>query len=145
MAKIKSVRTRVWNWTGPTVLPQGNICTNASDALWMKGDTMASFRFHQWLTCEVEADDGTIGIGNAALAPLVVLDIFKQINRIRKELGMTILIVEQNVRMALLLASYGYVIHDGRIHIEGEAESMIHDDKVRHAYLGGTVAEVENA
>ena len=41
-------------------------------------------------------------------------------------------------------ASYGYVIHDGRIHIEGEAESMIHDDKVRHAYLGGTVAEVEN-
>ena len=82
---------------------------------------------------------------SAALAPLVVLDIFKQINRIRKELGMTILIVEQNVRMALLLASYGYVIHDGRIHIEGEAESMIHDDKVRHAYLGGTVAEVENA
>ncbi len=81
---------------------------------------------------------------SAALAPLVVLDIFKQINRIRKELGMTILIVEQNVRMALLLASYGYVIHDGRIHIEGQAEDMIHDDKVRHAYLGGTVAEAEN-
>lgn len=82
---------------------------------------------------------------SAALAPLVVLDIFKQINRIRNELGMTILIVEQNVRMALLLASYGFVIHDGRIHIEGESADMIHDDKVRHAYLGGTVAEVENA
>lgn len=82
---------------------------------------------------------------SAALAPLVVLDIFKQINRIRKELGMTILIVEQNVRMALLLASYGFVIHDGRIHIEGASADMIHDDKVRHAYLGGTVAEVENA
>lgn len=80
---------------------------------------------------------------SAALAPLVVLDIFKQINRIRKELGMTILIVEQNVRMALLLASYGYVIHDGRIHIEGNADDMINDDKVRLAYLGGTVAEVE--
>lgn len=80
---------------------------------------------------------------SAALAPLVVLDIFRQINRIREEMGMTILVVEQNVRMALLLAGYGYVIHDGRIHIEGKAEDMIHDEKVRHAYLGGTVAEVE--
>ena len=80
---------------------------------------------------------------SAALAPLVVLDIFKQINRIRTELGMTILVVEQNVRMALLLASYGYVVHDGRIHIEGDAEDMIGDDKVRLAYLGGTVAETD--
>jgi len=80
---------------------------------------------------------------SAALAPLVVLDIFKQINRIRTELGMTILVVEQNVRMALLLASYGYVIHDGKIHIEGDAEDMIHDDNVRLAYLGGTVAETD--
>jgi len=71
MTKIKSIRTRVWNWAGPTVPPQGNFCTNASDALGMKGDAMESFRFHQWLTCEVEADDGTIGIGNAALAPSV--------------------------------------------------------------------------
>ncbi len=82
---------------------------------------------------------------SAALAPLVVLDIFKQINRIRAEMGMTILVVEQNVRMALLLANYGYVIHDGRIHIEGNADDMINDDKVRLAYLGGTVAEVEGA
>ena len=80
---------------------------------------------------------------SAALAPLVVLDIFKQINRIRQEMGMTILIVEQNVRMALLLASYGYVIHDGQIQIQGDASDMIHDDKVRLAYLGGTVAETE--
>lgn len=72
MTKIKSIRTRVWNWKGPSVPPQGNFCTNASDALWSKGDAMASFRFHQWLTCEIETDDGTIGIGNAALAPTVV-------------------------------------------------------------------------
>lgn len=72
MSKIKSVRTRVWNWTGPTVPPAGNFCTNASDALRDRGDAMSSFRFHQWLTCEVEAEDGTIGIGNAALAPTVV-------------------------------------------------------------------------
>ena len=77
---------------------------------------------------------------SAALAPLVVLDIFKQINKIRSETDMTILIVEQNVRMALLLAEYGYVIHDGRIHVEGSASEMIDNDKVRNAYLGGTVA-----
>ena len=72
MTKIKNIRTRVWNWTGPTVPPQGNFCTNASDVLWESGDAMASFRFHQWLTCEIETDDGTVGIGNAALAPSVV-------------------------------------------------------------------------
>ena len=72
MTRIKSVRARVWNWTGPTVPPQGNFCTNATDVIYDKGDAMSSFRFHQWLTCEVESEDGTVGIGNAALAPTVV-------------------------------------------------------------------------
>jgi L-alanine-DL-glutamate epimerase-like enolase superfamily enzyme len=72
MTKIISVKARVWNWKGPTVPPQGNFCTNASDALWDKGDAMHSFRFHQWLTCEIITDDGTFGIGNAALAPSLV-------------------------------------------------------------------------
>jgi L-lyxonate dehydratase len=72
MVKIKSVRTRVWNWKGPTVPPQANFCTNASDVLYESGDAMDSFRFHQWLTCEIETEDGTVGIGNAALAPDLV-------------------------------------------------------------------------
>ena len=72
MAKIISIKTRVWNWKGPTVPPQGNFCTNASDVLWDKGDAMHSFRFHQWLTCEITTDDGSVGIGNAALAPSLV-------------------------------------------------------------------------
>ena len=72
MTKIKSVRTRVWNWTGKTVPPKANFCTNASDMLYERGDAMNSFRFHQWLTCEIETEDGTIGIGNAALAPGLV-------------------------------------------------------------------------
>ena len=72
MTTIKSVRTRVWNWTGPTVPPQPNFCTNAGDILWDRGDAMQSFRFHQWLTCEVETDSGEIGICNAALAPPLV-------------------------------------------------------------------------
>jgi branched-chain amino acid transport system ATP-binding protein len=76
---------------------------------------------------------------SAALAPLIVLDIFRTIHRITLD-GMTVLMVEQNVRMALLLAEYGYVIKDGVIHIEGPAEQLIHDDNVRLSYLGGTVA-----
>lgn len=72
MNKIKSVRSRVWQWNGPTVPPQAKFCTNASDVLWEQGDAMQSFRFHGWLTCEVEADDGSVGIGNAALAPELV-------------------------------------------------------------------------
>ena len=72
MTRIKSVRTRVWTWKGPTVPPAGNFCTNASDVLYEKGDAMSSFRFYQWLTCEIETQDGTLGIGNAALAPSLV-------------------------------------------------------------------------
>ena len=81
---------------------------------------------------------------SAALAPQVVLDIFRIIGRICRE-GMTLLLVEQNVRMALLLAQYAYVIRDGVIHIEGPAESLIDDDNVRLSYLGGTVADREQS
>ncbi len=76
MAKIVAVRTKLYEWTGKTVPPQANFCTNASDPLPAMGsdgrDNMGSFRFHQWLVCEVEADDGTVGIGNAALCPPLI-------------------------------------------------------------------------
>ena len=72
MAKIKEIRTKVYQWNGKTVPPKNNFCTNASDLLFEKSDTMGSFRFHEWLICEVETDEGTIGIGNAALAPQLV-------------------------------------------------------------------------
>ena len=72
MTKIKDVRTKVYQWNGKTVPPQNNFCTNASDILYEKSDNMGSFRFHEWLICEVETTDGLIGIGNAALAPQIV-------------------------------------------------------------------------
>ena len=72
MTKIKDVRTTVYQWNGKTVPPQNNFCTNASDILYEKSDNMGSFRFHEWLICEVETTDGLIGIGNAALAPQIV-------------------------------------------------------------------------
>ena len=73
---------------------------------------------------------------SAALAPQIVLDIFKNINKIRKD-GLTVLVVEQNVRMALLLADYGYVIKDGVINVEGEAKKLMYDESVKDSYLGG--------
>ena len=72
MSKIKSIRTKVYQWNGKTIPPQNNFCTNASDILYEKSDAMGSFRFHEWLICEVETEDGIIGIGNAALAPQLV-------------------------------------------------------------------------
>ena len=79
---------------------------------------------------------------SAALAPQIVLDIFKNINRIRKD-GLTVLIVEQNVRMALLLADYGYVIKDGVINVEGDSKKLMYDESVKESYLGGTKANVQ--
>ena len=72
MSKIKDIRTKVYQWNGKIVPPQNNFCTNASDLLYEKSDAMGSFRFHEWLICEIETDDGHIGIGNAALAPQLV-------------------------------------------------------------------------
>jgi branched-chain amino acid transport system ATP-binding protein len=82
---------------------------------------------------------------SSALAPKVVLDIFRAIHKIRKEMNLTILLVEQNVRMALLMSDYGYVVRDGVIHLEGKASEMIDDDNVRQSYLGGTVADTDVA
>ena len=72
MTKIKEIRTKVYQWNGKTVPPQNNFCTNASDLLFEKSDAMGSFRFHEWLICEIETEDGVIGLGNAALAPQLV-------------------------------------------------------------------------
>ena len=76
---------------------------------------------------------------SAALAPKVVLEIFANINKIAKS-GVTILVVEQNVRMALILAQYGYIIRDGIIMMEGEAKTLISDPAVKESFLGGSVA-----
>jgi branched-chain amino acid transport system ATP-binding protein len=77
---------------------------------------------------------------SAALAPQIVLNIFANIYRIAKT-GVTVLLVEQNVRMALILAEYGYIIRDGGILMEGAASELAVDESVKHSFLGGTVAK----
>ena len=70
------------------------------------------------------------------LAPLVVADIFKVIQEINQE-GMTILLVEQNVRQALKIAQYAYVLETGKIILHGQAKDIANNPRVMEAYLGG--------
>ena len=81
---------------------------------------------------------------SAALAPKVVLEIFANINRIAKS-GVTVLVVEQNVRMALILAQYGYIIRDGVIMMKGEAKKLISDPAVKKSFIGGSVSDATKA
>lgn len=70
------------------------------------------------------------------LAPLIVADIFRVIQEISND-GTTILLVEQNVRQALKIAHYAYVMEIGRIVLEGSAAEVSANPKVMEAYLGG--------
>jgi len=70
------------------------------------------------------------------LAPLVVREIFWIIKRINEEQGTTIVLVEQNANMALQIAQWGYVMENGKIMMEGEAESLKENPDVKEFYLG---------
>ncbi|MCL2479890.1 MAG: ATP-binding cassette domain-containing protein, partial [Treponema sp.] len=75
-------------------------------------------------------DEPSMGI-----APLIVKDISNIIRKLHED-GTTILLVEQNSKMALGLADYGYVLDTGNIVLEGRGEDLKNDDNVIKAYLG---------
>ena len=75
------------------------------------------------------------------LSPLLVKEVFGIIRRINAELGVTILLVEQNARMALSVADYGYVMEQGKVVLDGTAESLAANEDVKEFYLGGHGAE----
>ena len=70
------------------------------------------------------------------LWPLFVKEIFEVIKQL-KEKGTTILLVEQNAKMALSISDRAYVIETGEIVLEGKAEDLLYNDRVKKAYLGG--------
>ncbi len=70
------------------------------------------------------------------LAPLIVQDIFSIIQRINKENGVTVLLIEQNANMALQVADYGYVMETGVIGLEGECRELASNEEVKSLYLG---------
>lgn len=75
-------------------------------------------------------DEPSIG-----LAPLLVTELFRVIQRLGKQ-GITVLIIEQNVRQALDVANRAYVLESGRITIGGESQQLLKKDSIRKAYLG---------
>jgi branched-chain amino acid transport system ATP-binding protein len=69
------------------------------------------------------------------LAPVLVLQLFESLRRLRNA-GMTLLLVEQNVQMALAISDFAYVLAEGRNELEGPARKLIANEHVRAAYLG---------
>jgi branched-chain amino acid transport system ATP-binding protein len=69
------------------------------------------------------------------LAPLIVRKIFEVIQQLNRE-GMSILLVEQNARMALQIAHRGYVMETGTITLSDKAEVLLSDPRIHEAYLG---------
>jgi len=70
------------------------------------------------------------------LAPLVVRDIFRILKEINNQ-GLTLFLVEQNVRQALKISNYGYVLENGRLVLSGPAHTLLAAPRVQEAYLGG--------
>jgi ABC-type branched-subunit amino acid transport system ATPase component len=74
---------------------------------------------------------------SAGLAPIVTKAIFAAIRRLNKEIGLTVLMIEQNARQGLQVSDRGYVIELGRQTYEGAAADLVADPDVRRAFLGG--------
>ena len=69
------------------------------------------------------------------LAPVLAQQLFLTLKKLRQQ-GMTIVLVEQNVHLALALSDYTYVLSEGRVHISGDSRDVANMDEVRRAYLG---------
>lgn len=77
------------------------------------------------------------------LAPIVIKDIFKTIAAIRREEGISILLVEQNARQALTVADRAIILELGTVVMEGKAAEMANDEGLKAAYLGGHALKTE--
>ena len=70
------------------------------------------------------------------LAPMLVAEIFDVVRRLKDEQGLTVLLVEQNAALALDIADHGYVMENGRIVLEGPADSLRQNSDIKEFYLG---------
>ena len=76
-------------------------------------------------------DEPSLGI-----APLLVKEIFQIIKQINQEEGTSMLVVEQNANVALSIADYGYIMENGRVVMQGNADYLLSNEEVREHYLG---------
>ncbi|HRW59357.1 leucine/isoleucine/valine transporter subunit; ATP-binding component of ABC superfamily [Candidatus Defluviicoccus seviourii] len=75
------------------------------------------------------------------LSPLLVNEVFGIIRRLNQELGITMVLVEQNARMALKAADYGYIMENGKIVLDGTTADLVANEDVKEFYLGGAGAD----
>jgi branched-chain amino acid transport system ATP-binding protein len=71
------------------------------------------------------------------LAPLITKTIFKNIKRLNEEIGLTVLMIEQNARQGLEVSDRGYVLELGQNSYEGSGRELLRNAEVRRAFLGG--------
>jgi len=71
------------------------------------------------------------------LSPLLAKEVFSIIRQINRDFGVTILLVEQNARAALAVASYGYIMEQGKVVLDGTADALRNNEDVKEFYLGG--------
>ncbi len=70
------------------------------------------------------------------LAPQLVEEIFEIVKRLNREQGVSVLLAEQNTNMALKYATYGYILENGRVVLDGEAKALRENEDVKEFYLG---------
>ena len=70
------------------------------------------------------------------LAPLLVQEVFETIRKMKDEIGLTVLLIEQNADASLNAADYVYIMHEGMIKAEGDPEEIKGSPEIREAYLG---------
>ena len=100
----------------------------------MSGGEQQMVAIGRALMCNPELlilDEPSLGI-----MPKLVDEIFEFIKKINKEMGVTIVIIEQNAEKTLAFADYAYVISEGQTVIEGTGEALMKDDQVQKVYLG---------
>jgi ABC-type branched-subunit amino acid transport system ATPase component len=74
---------------------------------------------------------------SAGLAPSITRMIFEHVERLNEEIGLTVLMIEQNARQGLEASHRGYVLELGKNTYEGTGQELIEDPQVRRAFLGG--------
>src|SRR3954467_2108920 len=105
----------------------------------LSGGERQMLAFGSAIVCKPElllVDELSLG-----LAPVVVEDLARRIAGIRRELGITVLLVEQNVGVALAVADYGYVLENGRVTLEGPAAELRGRREIQQSYLGQASGE----
>ena len=71
------------------------------------------------------------------LAPMVVREIARLVTQVNQEENVSVILVEQNSRMALKVSQYGYVLENGKVGLEGPSADLMHNDHIKKLYLGG--------